>query len=66
MTLGPAFRCVTRSIILKKKYSSGVCERDYAKPQLPLGPAEAPLAIGQKSIPTNELPKRYVGSTVTL
>ena len=32
VTLGPAFRCVTRS--------SEVCERDYAKPQLPLAPAE--------------------------
>ena len=42
VTLGLAFRCVTRS--------SGVCERDYTKPQLPLAPAEAPLAIGQKSI----------------
>ena len=28
--VGPVFRCVTRS--------SGVCERDYAKPQLPLAP----------------------------
>ena len=42
VTLGLAFRCVTRS--------SGFCERDYAKSQLPLAPAEAPLAIGQKSI----------------
>ena len=42
VTLGPAVRCVTRS--------NGGLERDYAKPQLPLAPAEAPLAIGQKSI----------------
>ena len=43
VTLDPAYVCcVTRS--------SEVCERDYEKPQLPLAPAEASLAIGQKSI----------------
>ena len=46
----PSSQSDARSCDSLRNVVAEVCERDYAKPQLPLAPAEAPLAIGQKSI----------------